>query len=224
MLVRRAGFAPLTLILLIFLAAVGGGLGVARAQQTPPAPAPAGQPPLTIMVVDVQALLQNSKSAKMVRQQIEQKRAEYAKEISHQEEGLRQERDALQRQQASLSADALNQKGREFQQKVNDLDRNVQSKRQALERSNAEALEKIQEVMLKIITDIAKDRKANLVFQRSELVLFDQNFDVTDEVLRKLDEQLPTLTVNFVAPTPSNPANAAQPAPASAQAAPKKKK
>ena len=220
---RRAGLAPLTLILILFLTGLGGGISAARAQQSPPAAAPAGQPLLTIIVVDVQALLQNSKSAKMVRQQIEQKRAEYAKEISHQEETLRQERDALQRQQSSLSADALNQKGREFQQKVNDLDRNVQSKRQSLERSNAEALEKIQEVMLKIITDIAKDRKANLVFQRSELVLFDQNFDVTDEVLQKLDEQLPTLTVNFVAPTPSNPANA-QPAPASAQAAPKKKK
>ena len=54
--------------------------------------------------------------------------------------------------------------------------------------------------MLKIIADIAKERKANLVFQRSELVLFDQGFDVTDEVLQKLDEQMPTLTVNFVAP------------------------
>jgi outer membrane protein len=221
---RRAGLASLIFTLILFLAALGGGIGGARAQQIPPSTAPAAQPPLTIMVVDVQALLQNSKSAKMVRQQIEQKRAEYAKEISHQEETLRQERDALQRQQSSLSADALNQKGREFQQKVNDLDRNVQGKRQSLERSNAEALEKIQEVMLKIITDIAKDRKANLVFQRSELVLFDQNFDVTDEVLQKLDEQLPTLTVNLVAPAPSNPATAAQPAPASAQAAPKKKK
>ena len=223
--IKRAGLTPLMMVLLFFLAALGGVIGDLHAQQTPPAAAPApGQPPLTITVVDVQALLQNSKSAKMVRQQIEQKRAEYAKEISHQEETLRQERDALQRQQSSLSADALNQKGREFQQKVNDLDRNVQSKRQSLERSNAEALEKIQEVMLKIITDIAKDRKSNLVFQRSELVLFDQNFDVTDEVLQKLDEQLPTLTVNFVAPAPSTPANAAQPAPASAQAAPKKKK
>jgi outer membrane protein len=223
MFVGRAGFAPLTLILFLFLAGLGGGIGGARAQQPPPAPG--AQPPLTIMVVDVQALLQNSKSAKMVRQQIEQKRAEYAKEISHQEETLRQERDALQRQQASLSADALNQKGREFQQKVNDLDRNVQSKRQSLERSNAEALEKIQEVMLKIITDIAKDRKANLVFQRSELVLFDQNFDVTDEVLQKLDEQLPTLTVNFAAPVANNTTPpAAQPAAAAAQPAPKKKK
>src|SRR5271165_3594242 len=137
----------------------------------PPAPAPpaAAPMPLTVMVVDVQALLQNSKSAKMVRSQIEQKRNEYTKEISHDEETLRAERDALQRQQASMSADALNQKGREFQQKVNDLERNVQGKRQALEKSNGEALSKIQEQMLKIIADIAKDRKANLVFQRVDL-------------------------------------------------------
>ena len=221
--VRRAGLAPLVLVSLLLLS---GGVGIAQAQQpAAPAATPTGPSSLTIMVVDVQSLLQNSKSAKMVRQQIEEKRNEYAKDISHQEEVLRQERDSLQRQQASLSAEALNQKGREFQQKVNELDRNVQGKRQALERSNAEALEKIQEAMLKIITDIAKDRKANLVFQRSELVLFDQGFDVTDDVLRKLDEQLPTLTVNFVAPVASNSAQpAAQPAAAPAQPAAKKKK
>jgi outer membrane protein len=201
----------------------------APSQPSPPAPAPAASAlptapmPLTVMVVDVQALLQNSKAAKMVRGQIEQKRNEYTKEISHQEEALRTERDSLQRQQASMSADALNQKGREFQQKVNDLERNVQSKRQALEKSNGDALSKIQEEMLKIIADIAKQRKANLVFQRADLVLFDQSFDVTDEVLQKLDEQMPALTVNFVAPVPP-PApggGATQPA---ATAAPKSKK
>ena len=193
----------------------------------PPAPSIAAPMPLTVMVVDVQALLQNSKAAKMVRDQIEQKRSEYTKEISHQEETLRAERDAIQRQQASLSADALNQKGHEFQQKVNDLERNVQGKRQALEKSNGDALSKIQEEMLKIIADIAKQRKANLVLQRADLVLFDQSFDVTDEVLQKLDEQMPTLTVNFVAPTPPPPsptAAATPPAPtAPAPAKPKKK-
>ena len=200
--VIRAAVAPLLLSFVL-----GGAFAQAQAQQTPPAaaPAPAGPTALSILVVDVQSLLQNSKSAKMVRQQIEQKRAEYAKEISQEEQHLRQERDALQRQQSSLSAEQLNQKGREFQQKVNELDKSVQGKRQALERSNAEALEKIQGAMLKIITELAKDRKANLVFQRSELVLFDQAFDVTDEVLHKLDEQLPTLTVNFV-PPPGAPA------------------
>jgi outer membrane protein len=216
------------------------GVGGAMAQQPPanqpapaPTPAPAAAPAtppagLAVMVVDVQALLQNSKAAKMVRDQIEGKRAEYAKEISHQEETLRQERDSLQRQQATLTPEQLNTKGREFQAKVNELDRDVQAKRQALERSNADALQKIQEVMVKIITDIAKDRKANLVFQRSELVLFDQGFDVTDEVLTKLDEQMPTMTVNFVAPVVAaapdagNGQAAAQPA--AAKPTPAKKK
>src|SRR5215831_5429200 len=222
MLLSTSRFAAIVMVF------VCGLVGSALAQQAPPTPAapPEPSPPaplptpqnLTVMVVDVQALLQNSKAAKMVRSQIEQKRGEYTKEISHQEELLRAERDALQRQQASLSPESLNQKGREFQQKVNDLERNVQGKRQALEKSNGDALQKIQEEMLKIIADIAKQRKSNLVFQRSDLVLFDQAFDVTDEVLQKLDEQMPALTVNFVAPVPPS-ASAAAPAPA-AQGAP----
>lgn len=220
---KRAVLAPLILL----LALCTGGAAV-WAQQAPPVPAtPAGTTSLTVLVVDVQSLLQNSKAAKMVRQQIEQKRNEYAKDISHQEEVLRQERDALQRQQSTLSAEAMNQKGREFQQKVNDLDRNVQAKRQALEKSNADALEKIQQSMVKIIGDIAKDRKANLVFQRSELVLYDQAFDVTDSVLQKLDEALPTLNVEFVTPVVANasaPAGNSAPAAAPAPAPAKKKK
>src|ERR1700757_4457824 len=208
------------------------GSAVAQAPPAPSPPAEAPQPAaptppallstgqnLTVMVVDVQALLQNSKAAKMVRSQIEQKRGEYTKKISHQDESLRAERDALQRQQASLSPESLNQKGRDFQQKVNDLERNVQSKRQALEKSNNDALQRIQEQMLKIIADIAKQRKANLVFQRADLVLFDQGFDVTDEVLQKLDEEMPALTVNFVSPTPP-PSASASPPPAAGAGSP----
>ena len=201
------------------------------AKPSPPAPAPAPAAPLTpatlpagqnitIMVVDVQALLQNSKAAKMVRGQIEQKRNEYTKDISREEEALRNERDALQRQQGSMSADTLNKKGREFQQKVNDLDRDVQSKRAALEKSNNDALTKIQQSMLKIIADIAKDRRVNLVLQRTDLVLFDRSFDVTDQVMQKLDEELPVLNVTFATPVPPSASEAAAesaPAPAAAR-------
>src|SRR6266851_293337 len=211
-------FRASALLLPLLCGVVGSALAQAPPApppQAPPAPLPAAQN-LTVMVVDYQALLQNSKAAKMVRSQIEQKRGEYTKEISHQEEGLRAERDALQRQQASLSPEALNQKGRDFQQKVNELERNVQGKRQALEKSNGDALQKIQEQMLKIIADIAKQRKVNLVFQRADLVLFDQGFDVTDEVLQKLDEEMPALTVNFVAPAPPASASASAPPPAGA--------
>ena len=222
----RVWSAALALPLVCGLVGTGGALAQQSKPAPPsksPAPAPAPAPPapplpgsqsLTVMVVDVQALLQESKAAKMVRAQVEGKRAEYTKEISHEEEALRAERDALQRQQSSLSADALNRRGREFQQKVNELDRSVQAKRQALEKSNTDALSKIQQEMVKIIADIAKQRKANLVLQRTDLVLFDRAFDVTDEVMQKLDEQMPVMTVNFVNPQPPPPIGGGGPLPA----------
>ena len=223
----RAGLIPLALTLVLAL-----GLGPAGAQQKAPAPATPPAPPaappaaaatpatpatprtLSVLVVDVQSLLQNSKSAKMVHQQLEEKRNEFQKDLSHQEELLKRERDTLQRQQASLSPEALSQKERALQQKLADFDHSMQIKRQVLEHANAEALQKIQGEMMKIITQLAKDRKSNLVLQRSELVMFDQSFDVTDAVLQKLDEQLPTLAVNFVVPaaTDTPPTAAAHPA------------
>jgi Skp family chaperone for outer membrane proteins len=214
---RTALLPALVLGFIGVAAAQPSGKGPAPAANPNPAPAPAPALPasqnINVIVVDVQALLQNSKAAKMVRSQMEQKRNEYTKEISSAEEKLRAERDALQRQQASLSPDALNKKAREFQQKVNDLDRDVQSKRAALEKSNNEALGKIQQSMLKIIADIARQRRANLVLQRTDLVLFDQSFDVTDQVMQKLDEELPVLTVNFATPEPIPPtAEPAEPA------------
>jgi Skp family chaperone for outer membrane proteins len=155
------------------------------------------------MVVNVQRLLQDSKAAKMVRSQIEQKRLQYTREISRQEQALRTERDALQREQGTLSPQVLNQKGRAFQEKVNALDRSVESKRQALEKSNGEALGKIQQTILQIIANMAKERKANLVLPSSDLILFDKKFEVTDEVLQRLDQQLPALTVSFATPATS---------------------
>lgn len=223
----RAGLVPLGLFLVSANAVVGG----AQAQQAPAAPAASPAPqstspqPINVMVVDVQTLMRKSKAAAMVRQQLEQKRAEYAKEMSKQDEALRHESENLQRQASSLSPEALNQKKREFQQKLSEFDKNVQSKRQALERSDAEASEKIQTVIRDIITEMATEKSVNLVFQSTQLVMFSPGFDVTDGVLQKLDERLPSLTANVVEqPVANGPA--AQPASASAQppAPPKKKK
>jgi Skp family chaperone for outer membrane proteins len=228
-----AGTGTLLLIVVLFVINVGFGssqpLGVTASAQTPAAPAatPAASPPppaaspqpLNVMVVDIQTLLRKSKAAGMVRQQLEQKRAEYAKEVSTQNEALRHDSEALQQQASSLSPDALNQKKQEFQQKRSEFDKNVQSKRQALERSEAEASEKIQTVIRDIVTEMATEKNVNLVFQSTQLVILRPSFNVTDTVLQKLDERLPSLSVNIVEEPAAN-----TPAPAAQLAVPPKKK
>jgi outer membrane protein len=228
-----AGTGTLLLIVVLFVINVGFGssqpLGVTASAQTPAAPAatPAASPPppaaspqpLNVMVVDIQTLLRKSKAAGMVRQQLEQKRAEYAKEMSTQNEALRHESEALQQQASSLSPDALNQKKQDFQQKRSEFDKNVRSKRQALERSEAEASEKIQTVIRDIVTEMATEKNVNLVFQSTQLVILRPSFNVTDTVLQKLDERLPSLSVNIVEEPAAN-----TPAPAAQLAVPPKKK
>ena len=185
-----------------------GGIGIAAGQS---ATTPDTNLADRVLVVDIKAILQDSAAGKMVRSQIEQKRAEYTKEISLQEEDLRKERELLQSQQKSLSPATLNQSNGELQQKINRLDQDVQGKRQILEKSNGDALTVIQNAMLKIIADIAKAHKSTLVLQREDIVLFDQSYDVTDQALTELNKSLPAVTVNF-AGAPSPPVGGTGPA------------
>lgn len=242
-------------VLLSVLCCGFGEIAVAqKPPATPPAPPPAPAPApvplptaqnLSVLVVDVQSLLQNAKAAKMVRNQIEQKRVQYMNQLSHQQDLLRAEQgaqqkqraslsaehDTLERQRASISADVFDQKRRQFEQKANvflqkerDLDEKIknyqengQELTQTLAKSASDAQTKINEIIVKITEDIAKERKANLVFQSTDFVAFDRSFDVTDEVLQKLDEELPVLNVTFVTPAP--PPTGAAPAAASPPAA-----
>jgi hypothetical protein len=177
------------------LTAISAGSVPAQTQQpaaAPPAKAesPSGpQQPLNLMVVDTQALMRKSKAAVTARQQIEQKRDEYLKEISQQEEGLRQQPDAMQRDQA-----------------LKDLGRDLANKRQALEKALSDAEQNIHQAIDKILTEIAKDRDAVLVAKDGLLVYKEALSvpDVTQEVLEKLDSRLPTIAINVpqTAPEP----------------------
>jgi Skp family chaperone for outer membrane proteins len=156
------------------------------------------------IVVDVQNLLQNSLAEKDVRAQVETKRAEYAKAIANREATLRRERDALQAQQLNLSAAQLTAKGKAFQAEVDELDSDVNSLRKGLETANAAALQIIKDQIAKIITGLAKERKPYMVLNRSEMVLIDHGYYVTDKVLEKLNQDLQGVKVNFGNPTVSS--------------------
>ena len=203
---------------LLSLALLGSGFAVPAeaAEQTPP------PKPLNIMVVDIQTLLQKSKAAQMVRQQIEEKRTQYTKEIAATEQRLNKEKETLQREQARLSPAALNERETKFQKELSAFKANYKGKVQALQESSSQAFRKIQQAMLRIIAKYAKNRKANIVFPRSELLLFDKSFDVTDEVLNDLNKEMPALTVSFAKPAGPPTGHAAPPT--GHAAAPRRKK
>jgi len=179
----------------------------ARAQQgLPPAAAP------SILVVDVPLVMRESKVGKSIGQQLTQQQSVYQKEISAQERDLQNAGNDLKRQEQILARDAYEQRARELQQRADELQRSVGGKREVLQRAEGNAGNEVLKTVFAIVHDIAGERRATHVLVRSPQIIayVDPAYDITDEVLRRLDQRMPALAVNFTAAS-------AQPAAAPAQ-------
>jgi outer membrane protein len=148
-------------------------------------------PQPVIITVDVQQILNNSQVAKNIQNQMSERTDRITKEVAAQENELRRTQDELERQRTVLSTDSFNARMRDFQQRYDALDHGVQTTRQSLQQAYNDAMTKVETTALQIIADIAGERKANLVVTKAAVLFEAQTLDITQEVIRRLDEKLP---------------------------------
>jgi outer membrane protein len=220
MLTRFGGFAGVLAAALLTAASPG------YAADAPAAPAPtsAGQTPApTLIVLDFERILQESKAGKSVSQQLQQRAATFQKAFQQQEAELNTAQQELVRQQSILAQDAFSAKARDLQRRSDELREKEAQANGALQQSNRDAIVRIQQTIKPVLEEIMKERGANVVLTRGAVMLIsDDRFDVTEDALKRLDEKLPTLAVTVAEPTAPAPA-AAKPAPTPAPASAKKK-
>jgi Skp family chaperone for outer membrane proteins len=163
----------------------------------------------SILVVDVERLLRDSKAAKSIQQQVEQQRGTYTKDLSKQENDIRAAREELERQRTILSEQAFAGKVQEFQQKVNELRENASNKSQVLQRGSSAAFAQVLKNVEQVVMEIASERKASLVVAKNNVVVVDPSLEITEETLRRLDKRLPAVALNTSEPPPAKPASTA---------------
>jgi outer membrane protein len=196
--IRMVGrFASAAALLTVF------ALTPTSAQTAPPPPAP------VIVMVDMQQLVYNSTAGKGVQGQMDKQRQAFSKEVAQQEDELQKARAELERQRATLAPDQFEAKGRQFQQRLQELDRSVQAKQKAWQAVYSEAMNKIEESALQVVAEIAAEHQANLVIQKAAVIFGKDGFDITADAMQRLDQRLPSITVN--SPKPVDAAPAAKP-------------
>jgi outer membrane protein len=144
-----------------------------------------------IVTVDVQQILRDSLVAKDVQAQMDQRTDRYTKEVTDQENELQKTQEELEKERSTLAPDAFNSKMRDFQRRYDALDNRVQATRQALQQSYNDAMTKVETTALQIISDIAVERKANLVVAKAAVLFEAPELDITQEVIKRLDVKLP---------------------------------
>lgn len=148
-----------------------------------------------VAVVDIQKIVGQSTATKDIQKQIEKKKNEFQSQINKQEEALMKEDQELSKQKASLSADKFEEKRKEFKNKVAQTQRDVQKKRTQLESAYADALAQVQKSVLDIIKGMADDKGFTLALPSSQVLYYHGGMDISDEVLEKLNKDLPKVDV-----------------------------
>ncbi len=180
--IRRA-FLAFTLATAVTATPLGG---VAAQSETQPG----------IGVINFQRLLQQAKATIDIKNQIEGQRQLYQEQIAKQEQELRVADQELARQRTVLSTEAFAQKRREFEARVAGVQREVQTRTRELDQARAYGRQQVRRAVEKIVAEIAKERGISLVIaQQGQIVFAESALNITEEVLKRLNEQLPRVEV-----------------------------
>lgn len=163
-------------------------------------------PPLVPLVVDLDGILDHSKAGEAVTAELTAHNKIFEKEHARQEGQLEQLQQQLEQEHATMAPDAFQQKSDDFQRRVQEWQQAEQLNERALGQATEEAREKILDVLHDIIGGIALERHANLILLQSQVFFYARAYDITQEVLARLDEKMPTLKVDIPKVTPQNQA------------------
>lgn len=151
-----------------------------------------------VIVVDVQAALQQSTAAKAVRAQRDQLVQGYQADMEITRKSLKDAEADLLKQKAALSAEAWQAKARAFEQQVYEFNQRFQKSNQAVEKSFRTAMGELSQALAQVTEEVAGEMGANLVLHKMQVFLHDPRMEVTQTVIERLNRKFPS--VSFPAP------------------------
>lgn len=166
-------------------------------------PQPQGTPAPKILVIDRSIILRASKGGQDIVRQVNAYTVQLEKDFKGQGAALRSQYQQLQQQAAILSADVKARKIRDFEGKKNALQAAAQKRQSLIQGGFFKARQQMEQALGPILQGIMKERGANLLLDRSAVVLgTDSTIDITGVAVQRLNQKMPSLKVDLVPPPP----------------------
>jgi len=151
--------------------------------------------PAVVAVIDYQSLLRESDAARSIRAQVEARRGRYEAEVEAERERLARLDRELNEEREDLDPEVYRERRRAFEEDVAAVQRLVQERRRELDGASSAAFQRIRDTVVQIIDALSDRYEFNLVLPRSEVLVFAPDIDLTTEVMRRLNERLPTVNI-----------------------------
>ncbi len=151
----------------------------------------------TIAIVNIQKIMRESKAANAVRSQVKSKQKSFQAELDKKEKELQDKDKELAKQRSILSQEAFEQQYKAFRKTAAEAQQEIRQKRAQLDKGFTKALADIQKKVIEIVSAVAKEKGADMAISSSQILYGNPSLEITDEVLGRLDKQMPNLSVNF---------------------------
>lgn len=177
-----------------------------------PAPAPAAAPAATalqtprIIVIDRAFILQRSSAGRDMMSQTQKLNSDAETQFRTEQQQLQTEATQLQQQLAILAPDVRDQKEKEFTAKETSLQQRVQQRQAEIQGGIGKAARQVETALEPILQALMKERGANMLLDRSAVILASADVDVTAVAIQRLDQKLPHVKVDLVKAPAASPA------------------
>lgn len=170
--------------------------------QNAPAPPAQNTPAPKILVIDRTAILRASKVGQDIARQVKGYTDAAEKEFKGESDSLRSEGQALQQQIAILAPDVKKKKIDAFEAKQASFQKKVQLRQEQIQGGVMDARQQVEKALGPILQGIMAERGANLLLDRSAIVLGTVDVDVTGLAVDRLNKKMPSVKVDLVTPPP----------------------
>lgn len=150
-----------------------------------------------LAVVDMQQILSDSAAAKSILAQLKDQRAAIEKDIKGMEEGLKKDEQALIKKKEGAKPEEFAAARKEFEKKLIESRTKVQKRRHAADEAFNKAISELRENIVTVVSDIAAEKKIQLVITKQNVVIGDKSLEITDEVMKALNAKVKTIKVKI---------------------------
>ncbi len=175
--------------------------------------AKSGLPPVVVALFDKEGLFRESSAGKDFRKQLDELRNKFQGDLSRRQEDLRKKEGDLRNRQAIMSAEAFEAERKKFEEDVTQAQSTFEEKQREIQGAIARAEEEITKATTPILAELMRQKGATLLFDKAFVLISVNEFDITADVIKKLDVSLPKVKLELK-PMPKPAQAGAAPAPA----------
>lgn len=150
-----------------------------------------------IVVIDFQRAILTSKAAKNLNEELTKLTKSYQLELAKQEDALRNAQRELQLESDKLTPEQLQKKQEALNAQIARYQADFQQRKKRLETIDQTGAQTIRNTLVEVAQNLAKQRGYNLVLDKGVVIFSLDSLDITDEIIKLLDQKLPAVKITI---------------------------